>query len=346
MVFAAGTQHVLYALLPVIAEVSRQSGVRPERPLSASVVAAQCGVIASPIAAATVAFAGLLVGTSISLSQILTVTVPATLIGLSLATLSVAFRGRELADDPEYQQRLADGRITAPAPPIELTGDARRKALGSCIVFIAAVTVVIAIGLMPSIRPVYETVVEGVTETGQVEMGRLIMIVMLAAAGVITIAFGTKPDAIVKSGTMRGGMVALISILGVSWLGSSFIEANKAAVVGAISSEIQAHPWIFAAGMFTLSVLLFSRAAAVVTLVPVGLALGLPPYVLLGSFTAANGTFFLPAYGTVLAAVSFDQTGSTRIGTFLLDHSFMRPGLVATLSATVVATLLARWLFG
>lgn len=345
LVFAAGTQHVLYALLPVIAEVARQSGVRPERPLSASVVASQCGVIASPIAAATVAFAGLLSGTSVGLSQILMVTVPATIVGLALATWSVAFRGRELSEDPEYQRRLSDGRIAIPAPAPELAGVERHRALGSCLVFMAAVAVVVAIGLIPSARPVYATVVEGVTETGQVEMGRLIMIVMLAAAGVITLAFGARPDAIIKTGTMKGGVVALISILGVSWLGSSFIEANQSAIVSGISAEIQMHPWVFAAGMFALSVLLFSRAAAVATLVPMGLALGLPAYVLLGSFTAANGTFFLPTYGTVLAAVSFDQTGTTRIGKFLLDHSFMRPGLVATVSATAVATLLASWLF-
>ena len=346
LVFAAGTQHVLYALLPVIAEVSHQAGIRPERPLSASVVASQCGVIASPIAAATVALAGLLGGGPIALPQILMVTVPATIVGATLATLSVAFRGKELSDDDEYQRRLAEGTIAPAAPQPELTDAARHRAAGSCVVFLAAIVVVVAIGLFPAARPSYETVVEGITETGQVEMGRLIMIVMLAAAGVITIAFKASPDVAVKGSIMRGGLVALVSILGVSWLGSSFIEANQSAIVAGISSAIQTRPWVFATGMFALSVLLFSRAAAVVTLVPVGLALGLPSYVLLGSYTAANGTFFLPTYGTLLAAVSFDQTGTTRIGKFLLNHSFMRPGLVATLSATAVTTILSRWLFG
>ena len=249
-------------------------------------------------------------------------------------------------DDDEYQRRLAGGTIAPAAPQPELTDAARHRASGSCLVFLAAIVVVVAIGLFPAARPSYETVVEGITETGQVEMGRLIMIVMLAAAGVITIAFKASPDAAVKGSIMRGGLVALISILGVSWLGSSFIEANQSAIVAGISSAIQTRPWVFATGMFALSVLLFSRAAAVVTLVPVGLALGLPSYVLLSSYTAANGTFFLPTYGTVLAAVSFDQTGTTRIGKFLLNHSFMRPGLVATLSATAVTTILSRWLFG
>jgi anaerobic C4-dicarboxylate transporter DcuA len=344
LVFAAGTQHVLYAILPVIAEVSRKAGVRPERPLSASVVASQCGVIASPVAAATVAMAGLIAGLDVGLAQILLVSVPATVVGLLLATLSVAFRGKELADDPEYQRRLREGTISATAEKPAPEGAARRRAIGSCLVFLTAIVAVVSIGMFPDLRPAYRALVEGVTEMGQVEMSRAIMIIMLAAAGLIMLLFRAGPEAAVKGSIMKGGLVALISILGVSWLGSSFFEGNQQAIVGGISSSVQTHPWVFTLGMFALSVLLFSRAAAVVTLVPVGLALGLPAHVLVGSFTAANGTFFLPTYGTVLAAVSFDQTGTTRIGKFLLDHSFMRPGLVATVSATAIAMVLARWL--
>jgi anaerobic C4-dicarboxylate transporter DcuA len=346
LVFASGTQHVLYALLPVIAEVSRKAGIRPERPLSASVIASQCGVIASPIGAATVALAGLLTGVSVGLPQILLVTIPATLIGVLLATLSVAFRGKELADDEDYQKRLKEGTIAAPAELKELEGVARRRAIGSCLVFLAAIVVVVVIGLFPGLRPVYEKLVEGVTETGQVEMGRAIMIVMLAAAGVIMVFFKASPEVAVKGSIMKGGLVALISILGVSWMGSSFFEGNQQAVVAGISSAIQAHPWVFAVGLFALSVLLFSQAATIVTLVPVGLALGLSPAILVGAYSAVNGIFFLPTYGTVLAAVSFDQTGTTRIGKYLLNHSFMLPGLVATVSGTIVAMALARWLLG
>jgi anaerobic C4-dicarboxylate transporter DcuA len=177
-------------------------------------------------------------------------------------------------------------------------------------------------------------------------MGRAIMIVMLAAAGLIMLLFRASPDATVKGRVMKGGLVAVISILGVSWLGSSFFEGNRSAIVSSLSAAIQSQPWIFALAMFVLSVLLFSRAAAVVTLIPVGLALGLPAPTLLGAYAAANGTFFLPTYGTVLAAVSFDQTGTTRIGKYLLDHSFMRPGLVATTTGAVVAWVLATFLLG
>jgi anaerobic C4-dicarboxylate transporter DcuA len=344
LVFASGTQHVVYALLPVIAEVSRKAGIRPERPLSASVTASMTGIIASPIGAATVALVGLLAGVNVGLPQILLVIVPATLIGTLLCTLSVAWRGPELADDPEYKRRVAEGTIADVAGQKALEGVARRRAIGSCLVFLAAIVVVVGIGLFPGARPVYEKLVEGVTETGQVEMGRAIMIIMLAAAGLIMVFFKASPEAAVKGSIMKGGLVALISILGVSWLGSSFFEGNQQAIVGGISSAIQSHPWVFALGMFALSVLLFSQAATIVTLVPVGLALGLSAPLLVGAYAAVNGIFFLPTYGTVLAAVSFDQTGTTKIGKYLLNHSFMLPGLVATASSTVVAMVLARWL--
>jgi anaerobic C4-dicarboxylate transporter DcuA len=344
LVFASGTQHVVYALLPVIAEVSRKAGIRPERPLSASVIASQAGLIASPIAAVTVALAGLLVGVKIGLPQILLVIVPASLVGMLLGTLSVAWRGRELADDPEYQRRVSEGTIAAAAAQPVLEGTARRRAIGSCLVFLGAIVAVVVLGLFPDLRPVYEKLAEGVTETGQVEMGRAIMIIMLAAAGLIMVFFKASPEAAVKGSIMKGGLVALISILGVSWLGSSFFEGNQQAIVGGISSAIQAHPWVFAVGLFALSILLFSQAATVVTLVPVGLALGLQPWLLVGAYAAVNGTFFLPTYGTILAAVSFDQTGTTRIGKYLLNHSFMLPGLVATVTTTALAMVLAKWL--
>jgi anaerobic C4-dicarboxylate transporter DcuA len=344
LILASGTQHVIYALLPVIAEVARKAGVRPERPLSISVIAAQHGLVASPISAVTVALLAGLATSGVGLPQILLVTIPATLVGVAAGTLAVAFRGADLAHDPEYQRRLAAGKVAPVAEQPELSGSARTRAVGSCLVFLAAIVAVVLIGLFPSLRPVYETVAEGVTETGQVEMGRAVMIVMLAAAGIMLLLLRADPGKAVKSGIMHGGLTAIICILGISWMGSSFFEGNQAAIVGGISSVVQARPWVFAAGLFVLSILLFSQAAAVVTLLPVALALGLPAPMILGAYPAVNGNFFLPTYGTVLAAVSFDQTGTTRIGRYLLNHSFMLPGLVATVTAAVVATVLARWL--
>ena len=211
-------------------------------------------------------------------------------------------------------------------------------------VFLAAIVAVVLIGLFPALRPIYEKVAEGVTETGQVEMGRAVMIVMMAAAALLLLVFRADPEKAVKGSIMKGGLTAIICILGVSWMGSSFFEGNQTAIVSAISSVIQTQPWIFAAGLFVLSILLFSQAATVTILVPVALALGLPVPLIVGAYPAVNGNFFLPTYGTVLAAVSFDQTGTTRIGKYLLNHSFMLPGLVTTVTAAIAASILAQWL--
>jgi anaerobic C4-dicarboxylate transporter DcuA len=337
LVFAAGTQHVIYALLPVIAEVSRRAGIRPERPLSISVIAALQGVIASPVSAVTVALAGVLAVQGVGLPQILLIVIPSTVLGIAAGIGSVWWRGAELTLDPEYLQRLQEGKVKPVEETVPLRGDARKRAIGSCIVFLLAILAVVAIGMFPGLRPEYQKLVEGVTETGQVEMGRAIMIVMLCAAGVMMVLFRASPEAAVKGSMMRGGLVALISILGVSWLGSSFVEANEAAIVSAISGVIQAHPWIFAAGLFAMSILLFSQAATVMILAPIGIALGLGAGELIGAYPSVNGLFFLPTYGTILAAVSFDQTGTTRIGKYLLNHSFMVPGLVTTAVATLAA---------
>jgi anaerobic C4-dicarboxylate transporter DcuA len=167
------------------------------------------------------------------------------------------------------------------------------------------------------------------------------MIVMLAAAGLTMLLFKAGAEAAVKGTIMKGGVTAFISILGVSWLGSSLFEGNRQTIVGGISGIIQQAPWVFALGLFVLSILLMSQAATVVTLVPVGVALGLSPWLLVGLYPAVNGYFFLPTYGTTLAAVSFDQTGTTRIGKWLVNHSFMRPGLVATATSTAIAVVLA-----
>jgi anaerobic C4-dicarboxylate transporter DcuA len=168
------------------------------------------------------------------------------------------------------------------------------------------------------------------------------MVVMLAAAGINMLLFRASPVTTVKGSIMSAGMVALISIAGLGWLGSSFFEGNRHLIIGSISGVVQQHPWVFAIGLFALSILLASQAATIVTLVPVGIALGISSPVLIALFPAVNGYFFLPTYATLLAAISFDQTGTTRIGKYVLNHSFMLPGMVATVSSILIAFLIAK----
>jgi len=340
LVFASGTTHVIYALLPVIAEVSRKAGIRPERPISISVIAGFQGVVASPISAATVAMVGVLASRELSLPRLLAVTVPSTFLAVLVGALSVAWRGKNLDEDLEYQHLLAIGELKPPQPLPTLKGSDLFNARGSTILFLTGIVMIVLIGMFPNLRPVYQTIENGVVDSDQVSMGMAIMIVMMAIAGLVMIIFKASPEATLKGSIMKSGIMAMISILGVSWLGSSFFEANRTFIVSGISGVIEHHPWAFAAGLFVLSTLLFSAAATVTILMPVGLALGMQPAHLIAFYPAANSVFFLPTYGTLLAAVSFDQTGTTKIGKYLFNHSFMLPGLVTVVSAIIFSLLL------
>jgi anaerobic C4-dicarboxylate transporter DcuA len=342
LVLGSGTTHVIYALLPVIAEVSRKGGVRPERPLSISVIAGFHGNIASPISAATVAMLGLLVAKGVSLPRLLAITIPSTFLAVMIGALSVAWRGKKLSEDAEYQERLASGQVKPPEELAQPRGESLRKARGSMLLFLAGIVTVVLIGIFPALRPTYEVVGDGGVDTDQVSMGLAIMIVMIAVAGLTMVVFRASPEATLKGTIMRSGLTAIISIMGVSWLGSSFFEGNRFLIVSGISTLVKVYPLAFAAGMFLLSTMLFSQAATVSLLMPVGQALGMPTALLIAFYPASNGLFFVPTYGTVLAAVSFDQTGTTRIGKYLLNHSFMRPGLVTTVSAVAIALLLSK----
>ena len=339
---AAGTGHIIYALLPVIAEVSRKAGVRPERPLSIATIASQQAITASPISAATVALLGLLAPAAIHLQSVLLICIPSTLLGSLLGALAVMWKGPELKDDPIYKERLAKGLIEDSASGTTLEGTNLMRARGSVITFLLAALLVVGLGLFPSLRPKYSVSTGAQESIEQVDMAPAIMIVMLAAAGINMLLFRASPVKTVKGSIMNAGMVALISIAGLGWLGSSFFEGNRLFIVHSISGVVQQHPWVFAIGLFALSVLLASQAATVVTLIPVGIALGLGSHVLIAVFPAVNGYFFLPTYATLLAAISFDQTGTTRIGKYILNHSFLLPGMVATVSSVVIAFLIGK----
>ena len=267
------------------------------------------------------------------------------LFGILIGALSVAWRGKPLSDDPEYQSRLETATVKPREESQVQKGKELFKARGSTLLFLTGIIVVVLIGIFPSLRPTYEVVSERATETDQVSMGSAIMIVMLGIAGLTMILFKTSPETTLKGTIMRSGITAIISIVGVSWLGSSFFEGNRTFIVSGISDVIRHHPGTFAAGLFVLSAMLFSAAATVVILMPVGLALSLPVSMLIAFYPAANGVFFLPTYGTLLAAVSFDQTGTTRIGKYLLNHSFMLPGLVSMVSAVVIALIISTIVF-
>lgn len=333
--FIAGTGHVAYSVLPVIAEVATETKIRPERPLGIAVIASQQAITASPISAATVALLSMLTaqGFNISLFNILMISVPCTLVGVLAGAFYSLRVGKELEDDPEFKRRIAEGEFTT--QKYELKDVKNQKAAAwSVIIFILATIGIILFGSIESIRPVFN---------GQsLSMSYIIEILMLSAAAIILLA--TKTDGIkaVQGSVFSAGMQAVVAIFGIAWMGDTFIGGNMAELKGSIEQIVTEMPWLFGIALFLMSILLFSQAATVRALLPLGFALGISPYMLIALFPAVNGYFFIPNYPTVVAAINFDRTGTTHIGKYILNHSFMIPGLIATGVSVLLGLLLIQ----
>ena len=331
--FLAGTGHVAYSVLPVIAEVATETKIRPERPLGIAVIASQQAITASPISAATVALLGLLAGYDITLFDILKISVPATLIGVLAGALLSMRAGKELVDDPEYIKRLQAGEIQTRRVEMNDVKNVAKARL-SVIVFIAATLMVVLFGSVPSLRPSFDG--------KALDMPALIEIVMLSTAAIILVVTRTDGKATAQGSVFSAGMQAVVAIFGVAWMGDTFINGNIVELTSSIKGVVTDMPWLFGLALFVMSILLYSQAATVRAIVPLGVALGINPMMLIALFPAVNGYFFIPNYPTLVAAINFDRTGTTRIGRWVLNHSFMIPGLVATAVALSVGLLLIQ----
>ena len=331
--FVAGTGHVAYSVLPVIAEVATETKIRPERPLGIAVIASQQAITASPISAATVALLGLLTGYDITLFDILKITVPATLIGVLVGAFLSKKVGKELMEDPEYLRRLESGMLDTKHVELKDVNNLFHARI-SVALFIAATFLIVLFGSIPALRPVFD---------GQaLDMPAIIEILMLCAAALILLISRTDGIKATQGSVFPAGMQAVIAIFGIAWMGDTFINGNIAELTGSIEGIVRQMPWLFGLALFVMSILLYSQAATVRAIVPLGIALGISPMMLIALFPAVNGYFFIPNYPTVVAAINFDRTGTTGIGKWVLNHSFMMPGLVSTGVALVVGLLLIQ----
>lgn len=338
--FVAGTGHVAYSVLPVIAEVARETKIRPERPLGIAVIASQQAITASPISAATVALLGLFSGYNISLLDILMVTIPATLIGVLAGAVYSMRVGKELKDDPEYQRRLAEGLISNQKYESKNIGN-KRHALLSVLIFIVATIFIVIFGSFDNLRPSYN--IDGAIVS--IDMSAIIEILMLSAAALILLFTKANGIKAAQGSVFSAGMQAVVAIFGIAWMGDTFLQGNMTELKGSIEGIVTQMPWLFGIALFIMSILLYSQAATVRAFMPLGIALGISPYLLIAMFPAVNGYFFIPNYPTVVAAINFDRTGTTRIGKYVLNHSFMMPGLIATCTSVAVGFLLVQILF-
>lgn len=335
----AGTAYVSLALFPVIAEVALEAKVRPERPISAALVISKFGITSSPMSAATAAMLALLAPSNVTLTQILLVCIPAGLAASLMASFAVYKRGLELEDDPEYQRRLTSGELAPPAKREKK--EVSRSAKIAVLLFGSAIALVIFFGTFGSLLPSWQAG----GKTLRLSVPHTIEMLMLGAALLIVLVCRVKSSSIAAASTFRAGMVGFIAIFGVAWMTDTFFLQHKAFFISACADIVKAYPWLFALALFLMAALLFSQGAAVVALMPLGISLGIPAQYLVAMFPAVNGTFFFPATGTTVASMAFDRTGTTKIGKFVLNHSFMLPGLVATVTAITVGFALSYLVF-
>ena len=336
--FMAGTGHIAYSVLPVIAEVARETKIRPERPLGIAVIASQQAITASPISAATVALLGMLAGFDISLFDILKISVPATLIGVLVGAFCSMKVGKELVNDPEYQRRLKEGMIESRLAETTVSFNLQ-KARISVAIFLLATFLIVLFGSVDALRPVFWA--DG--KLVPLDMPSIIEIIMLSTSALILIICRIDGIKAVQGSIFSAGMQAVIAIFGIAWMGDTFIAGNLSSLTSSIEGVVQSMPWLFGVALFVMSILLYSQAATIRAVLPLGIALGISPWMLIALFPAVNGYFFIPNYPTVVAAINFDRTGTTRIGKYILNHSFMMPGMVCTIVSIAVGLLLI-WL--
>lgn len=336
----AGTSNILYPLLPVIQDLSYRNGIRPSRPLSLSVVATGVALACSPVSAAMAAMVTLTdtAPWDFELIDILKVTIPAAIVGIVISSVIVNKLGKELADDPEVQAKIARGEIPAPSNgAAEVRADVTVTAAGrnAAIIFLLGVAAIVIFGLFKGIRPLDAT-------GAPVSMTPIIEIVMFVVGTLILLVSRPKVSEIPTMTVFKAGMVSAIALFGLAWLTDTFLGAHTELIATSVGGWVSAAPWIFALGVFLVCVLTTSQSTATRTIVPIGLAAGIPLGLLSGMWAGAfAGIYLLPTNGSQIAAANFDTSGTTKLGTKLVDHSFFVPTLVLA-----VTTIGAGALFG
>ena len=374
-----GTGHVMYTLMPIITDVAIKKGIRPERPCAVASVAAMIAIVCSPISAAVVAFSTIsaLNGYHVSILQIISITLPACLIGIMMAAAWSSRRGLDLDKDPEFQARIADPEqreLIYGSTMTVLDKKIDKKAKVAVGIFVGAIILIALLAIFHHILPSWEQVVvvdgakdvmlptgktvspsslaeAGIVMTGvtakvpvTIKMYLVIQIILIATAALMIIICGAKPKTAVADNVWQSGMIAVVAIYGIAWLANTFFSAHMADIENLLGTMVENHRWTIAIMFFIFSVLINSQGAVVVALLPVAYALDIPGWVLLGILPCAYGYFVIPNYPTDIATVNMDRSGTTKIGKYVFNHSFMIPGLIAVFVSTIVAYFLS-WIF-
>jgi anaerobic C4-dicarboxylate transporter DcuA/anaerobic C4-dicarboxylate transporter DcuB len=338
----AGTSNILYPLLPVIYDVSYTNKIRPSRPLALSVVATGVALACSPVSAAMAAMVTLtdVEPYNFDLIKILSITIPAAVVGIVITSFVSNRLGKELEDDPEYQARIADGRLKPPSGPSNAAAALTATSAGrnAALIFLGAVVMIVVFGLFPDLRP--QIAAEGGDKP--ISMTVVIQLLMFTASALILLISKPKVAEVPAASVFKAGITSAIALFGLAWLTDTFIKAHEEAIVDTVGGWVNSAKVIFFFAVFLVCALTTSQSTATRTIVPIGLAAGLSPALVTGMWGGAfAGIYTLPTNGSQIAAANFDLTGSTKLGTKLIDHSFFVPMAVLAVSTAGVGALLA-----
>ena len=375
-----GTGHVVYTLMPIICDIALKKGIRPERPCAVASIASQVGITCSPIAAAVVAFVSIsnANGFEITIPKVLMVSIPACLCGLMAASAASYRRGLDLDKDPQFQKRIQDPeqyKFVYGSTATTLDQKIPQSAKNAVYIFFAALVVIVFFAIFQNALPSYDTLravkdadtlyvdsnltltadqlvkarvqVTGMTEwfSKPLAMNLVIQIVMIAAAALMIIFCKAQPKKAVAGPVWQSGMVAVVAIYGIAWMADTYFSNYMPQIQGLLENVVKEYPWSIAFVFFLVSVLINSQGAVVVAMLPLAYQLGIPGAVLLGVLPSVYGYFFIPNYPSDIATVNFDRSGTTVIGKYLLNHSFMMPGLVCVIVSTIVSYVIASILY-
>lgn len=337
--FMCGTGHIIYSLLPVINEIAMDTGVRPKRPISASVVASQNAITACPISAATAGVLGLMAAyTELNLFSLLLVCIPATLLGAIAAGLSVMKRGKELSQDPEYLERVKNGLIKDYRLDNSEDKPSTPEAKRSVWLFMLGMLLIVVLGACAWLRPAF-------ADGSSLGMTTSIEIFMLTAATIMVATCKVESMSILDQPVFRTGMFAVILAYGLCWMVNTFIGDQAAYISENMAAIANQYPWIFILAVFTVAAITTSQSSTTMIMIPIGMALDLPIYVIIAGWVACNSNYFIPASGQCVAAIGFDSAGTTKIGKYILNHSYMLPGLVMSVVTVVAAYVVGAVVF-
>jgi anaerobic C4-dicarboxylate transporter DcuB len=337
-----GTGHVVYTLMPIICDIALKKGIRPERPCGVASIASQVGITCSPIAAAVVAFVTISNenGFNISIPGVLMVSIPACLCGLMAAAAASYHRGLDLDKDPEFQKKIADPvqrEYIYGSGATTLDKEIPQSAKNAVFVFLGALAVIVFFAIFQNALPAWDG--------KPLKMNLVIQIVMIAAAALMILFCKAQPKKAVSGPVWQSGMVAVVAIYGIAWMADTYFSNYMPEIQAMLEGIVKDYPWSIALVFFMVSVLINSQGAVVVSMLPLAYSLGIAGPVLLGVLPSVYGYFFIPNYPSDIATVNFDRSGTTVIGKYLLNHSFMMPGLISVFTSTIVAYVLSSIFF-